>query len=286
MSNHTTEINFSNIPETKTVDNNSNIIIDTPEGMRLISIKDIIYKNYNAEFGPTVENNNISLNNTNNNFFIAASALNINTGLKGAIALYYKMRPSDIREVIVKNVVDYIVPFNFIGANSLNSLYTSSDQILANDGSILLPPGTYRVRSAITFCIRNPGKYYEESLVFVGEPYGCNLYTDITQIDTPKRTMLVGDIKYTPVRALKGKTCITSTVDGFFYICKTARVALRVSTDGNLVLGDGSLDNNVIPKPPLINYAHYNGTTYPAQIMLERVAQDDIYDLLGVNLNV
>jgi hypothetical protein len=30
MSNHTTEINFSVIPETKTVDNNSTIIIDTP----------------------------------------------------------------------------------------------------------------------------------------------------------------------------------------------------------------------------------------------------------------
>jgi hypothetical protein len=179
--------------------------------LRLISINDIIYKNYNAEFGPTVENNTANLNTINDNFFIAASALNINTGLKGSIALYYKMRPSDLREIIIKNVVDYIIPFNFIGANSLNSLYTSSEQILANDGSILLPPGTYRVRSATTFCIRNPGKYYEEAGIFVGEPYGCNLYTNIAQIDTPKRTMLVGDIKYAPVRALRGKTCITST---------------------------------------------------------------------------
>jgi hypothetical protein len=286
MSNNSTEINFSNIPETRVVDNSSKIIIDTEDGLRLIAIEDIVYKNYNAEFGPTVENNTANLNIINDNFFIAASALNINTELKGSIALYYKMRPADLREVIIKNVMDYIIPYNFIGANSLNSFYDSADQILANDGSILLPPGTYRVRAATTFSIRNPGKHYEEAGVFVGEPYGCNLYTNISQIDTPKRTMLVGDIKYAPARALKGKTCITSTIDGFFYICKTARIALRVSTDGNLVLGDGSLDNNALPKPPLINYAHYNGTTYPAQIILERVSQDDIYSLLGVNLDI
>lgn len=285
MSNHTTEITFSDIPASNSFDNTSKIIIDTSDGMRLISLNDVVYKSYNAEFGPTIENNTRSINTINDNFFIAASALNINTELKGSIALYYKMRPSDTREVIIKNAVNYIIPFNFIGANSLNSLYGSSDQILANDGSILLPPGTYRIRAATTFSIRNPGKYYEESGVFVGEPYGCNVYTSISQIDTPARTMLVGDIKYAPVRALRGKTCITSSIDGFFYICKTARIALRVSTDGNLVLGDGSLDNNVIPKPPLSEYAHYSGTTYPAQIMLERVSQDDIYDLLSVNLD-
>jgi hypothetical protein len=285
MSNHTTEINLSNIPSIKMVDNNSKIIIDTSEGIRTIYIKDIIFKNYNAEFGPIVENNTSSLNLINDNFFIAASALNINTDIKGAIALYYKMRPSDLSEVIIKNTINYIIPFNFIGANSLASSYASSDQILSNDGSILLLPGTYRVRAATSFCIRNPGKYYESSGIYVGEPYGCNIATNIAQLDTPSRTMLVGDIKYTPARALKGKRTITSTIDGFFYICKTARVGLRVSTDGNIVLGDGSLNNNVIPKPPLLNYAHYNGTTYPAQIILERVSQDDIYDLLGVNLD-
>ena len=107
MSNHTTEINFSNIPETKIVDNSSKIIIDTEDGLRLIAIEDIVYKNYNAEFGPTVENNTANINTINDNFFIAASALNINTELKGSIALYYKMRPSDLREIIVKNAVLY-----------------------------------------------------------------------------------------------------------------------------------------------------------------------------------
>lgn len=284
MSNHTTEIGFNNIPISTKVSRDDRIIIDTTDGLRLIPIRDILFKNYNAEFGPAIENNTTALNNIEDSFFVSASALNINTDLKGVIALYYKMRPSDIREIIINSVVNYIIPFNFIGANSLSDFYTERVQILSNDGSILLLPGTYRVRAAITFCIRNPGKYYESSGIFVGEPYGCNLTTEIAQIDAPARTLLVGDIKYTPVAALKGKTCITSTIDGFFYICKTARVALRVSTDGNLVLGDGSLNNNVVPKPPLINYAHYSGTTYPAQIILERVAQEDIYDLLGTDI--
>lgn len=283
MSNHTTEINFNNIPVSNTVDSNDNIIIDTPDGMRLISLKDVLFQNYNAEFGPIVEDNNRLINNINDNFFVAASSININTDLKGAIALYYKMRPSDITEVIVKNKINYTIPFNFIGANSLAVLYQAGDQILSNDGSILLPPGTYRVRAVAMFCIRNPGKYYQSSGIYVGESYGCNIATTLNQVDAPARTLLVGDIKYAPARSLEGKTSITSTVDGFFYICKTARVAFKVSTDGNLCLGDGSLDNNVVPKPPLINYAHYNGTTYPAQIILERVSQEDIYDLLGVD---
>ncbi len=283
MSNHTTEINFNNIPVSNTVDSNDNIIIDTPDGMRLISLKDVLFQNYNAEFGPIVEDNNRLINNINDNFFVAASSININTDLKGAIALYYKMRPSDITEVIVKNKINYTIPFNFIGANSLAGLYQAGDQILSNDGSILLPPGTYRVRAVAMFCIRNPGKYYQSSGIYVGESYGCNIATTLNQVDSPARTLLVGDIKYAPARSLEGKTSITSTVDGFFYICKTARVAFKVSTDGNLCLGDGSLDNNVVPKPPLINYAHYNGTTYPAQIILERVSQEDIYDLLGVD---
>lgn len=283
MSNHTTEINFNNIPVSNTVDSNDNIIIDTPDGMRLISLKDVLFQNYNAEFGPIVEDNNRLINNINDNFFVAASSININTDLKGAIALYYKMRPSDITEVIVKNKINYTIPFNFIGANSLAGLYQAGDQILSNDGSILLPPGTYRVRAVAMFCIRNPGKYYQSSGIYVGESYGCNIATTLNQVDAPARTLLVGDIKYAPARSLEGKTSITSTVDGFFYICKTARVAFKVSTDGNLCLGDGSLDNNVVPKPPLINYAHYNGTTYPAQIILERVSQEDIYDLLGVD---
>lgn len=278
------EILISDLPEKDTIDPNDSIIIDTPDGLRDILIRDIVLENYNTSFGPVVENNTVNLNAIDNNFFAAASSLNINTSLKGSIALYYRMSPKDINDIIVKNQVNFTIPFNFIGANSLTSLYPSNEQILANNGGILLPPGTYKTRAIVTLCIRNPGKYYENSGIYVGEPYGCNLTCNLAQVDAPERTLLVGDIKYAPVAALKGKTSIETTVDGFFYICKFARIALRISTDGNLVLGDGSLNNNVVPKSPLINYAHYNGTTYPAQIMLERVSEEDIYDLGGIDL--
>lgn len=283
MSNHTTEVTFNNIPTSNIIDGKDRFILDTPDGMRTIPIKDILFQNSNIDVGSVVEQNTQLLNNIDSNFFVAASSLNINTKLKGAIALYYKMRPSDRVEVIIKNKINYNIPFNFIGANSLFNYINSEDQILSNDGSLLLPPGTYRVRAAVMFCIRNPGRYYKSSGIYVGASYGCNIATTLNQVDAPSRTLLVGDIKYVPARTLEGKTSITSTIDGFFYICKTARVALKVSTDGNISLGDGSLDNNVIPKPPLIDYAHYNGTTYPAQIILERVSQEDIYDLLGVD---
>lgn len=283
MSNHTTELNFNSIPTSNNISVEDRFLLDTPDGMRIIPIKDIIFQNSNIEAGPIVEGNTQLLNGINNNFFVSASSININTNLKGVIALYYKMRPSDRVETIIKNKINFNIPFNFIGANSLASLYNRDDLILSNDGSILLPPGTYRVRAVAMFCIRNPGRYYKSSGIYVGESYGCNIASTFNQIDSPGRTLLVGDIKYVPARTLEGKTSITTTVDGFFYICKTARVAFKVSTDGNISLGDGSLDNNVIPKPPLLNYAHYNGTTYPAQIILERVSQDDVYDLLGVD---
>lgn len=278
------EIIISDLPYKEIIDPSDSIIIDTPDGLRDILIRDIVFDNYNTSFGISVERNTDNLNNIDNNFFIAASSININTSLRGAIALYYRMSPKDINDIIVKNKINYIIPFNFIGANSLRDLYSPSEQILSNNGSIFLPPGTYKVRAVASFCIRNPGKYYENSGIFVGEPYGCNITCDIAQVDAPERTLVVGDIKYAPVAALKGKTSIETTIDGFFYICKFARIALRVSTDGNLVLGDGSLNNNVVPRPPLINYSHYSGTTYPAQILLERVSEEDVYDLAGADL--
>lgn len=283
MSNHTTEITINDIPSQQVIDNKDKIIIDTQEGLKTIALENIVFKNYNTEFGPIIEKNTALLEEINNNFFNAVSGVNINTKLKGAIALYYKMKPSDLTDVIINNKVNYNLPFNFIGANSLADLYTSSQPIISNDGSILLPSGTYRVRAVASFCIRNPGKYYDYTGVYVGEPYGCNITTDIAQVDAPARVLLVGDIKYSPVRALEGKISLTSTVDGFFFLCKTARIAFRVSTDGNITLGDGSINDNRPIKTNLLNYAHYNGITYPAQIIIERVSQDDIYDIFGTD---
>jgi len=279
MSNNSVELNFNSIPTYYNFDSNDKILIDTSDGMRVISIKDIKFKNYNCEFGPQVELNTELLKEINNSFFIAASALNSEKRATGYISLYHNSDPSLDKEVIIKNVNNFVIPFNTVGANSLKNIYPPEKSVIRDGSSILLLPGTYKVRAAVSFVVRNPGRYYESSGIYAGEPYGCNIYLNLAQIDPPERTMIVGDIKYAPAKALKGKTTITSTLDGFFYICKTARVALRASTDGNVSLGDGSIDNNIIPKPSLLNYIHYKNITQPAQIILERVSEDDIYNL-------
>jgi hypothetical protein len=283
MSNDSIAITFNSIPTFNEIDPNDKIIIDTPEGMRTISLKDIRFKNYNCEFGAQVELNTQRLNQINDSFFIAASALVPAQSTTGHISLYYKLDPTLEKEVIIKNTNNFIIPFNFVGANSISNLYPINTSIIRDEGSIFLLPGTYKVRAAVSFVVRNPGRYYEYTGEYAGESYGCNIFLNLAQIDPPERTMLVGDIKYVPAKALKGKTTITSTIDGFFYVCKPTRVALRASTDGNVSLGDGSIDNNVVPKPSLLDYIHYKNITNPAQLMLERLSTEDIYSLLGVS---
>lgn len=285
MSNHTTEIGFSNIPVLNIIDDNDKIIIDTPDGIRTVKIKDIVFKNYNTTFGVNVEKNTNNINQIETDFYVKADALNPVTKTKiGAISLFYKSDPRFDKEVVIKNSLNHIIPLNFLGANSMQEEYPSGSSTISEEPGILLLPGTYRIRAAACFCIRNPGRYYSQTGLYAGEPYGCNIYMDLAQIDSPERVMLVSDIKYVPVRALKGKTSVSTSIDGFFYICKTARVALRVTTDGNVSLGDGSIDNNIVPKPPLIDYVHYKNFTYPVQILIERISLQDVHNLLGVSL--
>jgi len=107
--------------------------------------------------------------------------------------------------------------------------------------------------------------------------------TDLYQYDSPSRSMLISDIKHVPVAGLYGKTAITSTIFGFFNICRTSPVGLRVSTDGNISVGDGSLNVSTIPKPPVGDFAHYYGTSWPVQLTCELIDLEDIFNIGDVN---
>jgi len=278
-------INLNNLPSNNLPQSSDSIVIDTENGLKTINIRDIKFENYNTQFGGLVENTEIGINNVYNDFIEKQSSIETGSKVKDVIVAYFRNSPHLNEDFVAINEVDKVLPVNHLAVNTMKKYYniTRNTDIFSDEG-ILLPPGTYRVRAAASFSVRNPGRYFENTNIFVGDPYGCAIATDIAQLDSPQRSMLVSSIKYIPANYLTGKTSITSTIDGYFNICKTVRVGFRVSTDGNICVGDGSLATPQQPRPDPASFMHYNGISYPIQIIFELISQEDIFGLLGTDL--
>jgi len=277
-------VNLDNLPSNTTPSGDNSIIIDTDTGLKSIAIDNIKFKNYNTQFGSLVDQTEQGINNVYSDFVEQQDNIQAGSKFKEAIVVYYKNSPDLNQDFVIINEVNKVLPVNHLAVNTLEKYYTDNRLNIFSDEGILLPPGTYRVHAAACFSVRNPGKYFENNGIYLGDPYGCAISTDIAQLDSPQRSMIVSDIKHIPAESLTGKTSITSTIDGYFNICKTARVGLRVSTDGNICIGDGSLATPQQPRPEPSTFMHYNGITYPIQIMLELISQDDIFGILGTDL--
>lgn len=277
-------ISFRDLPYNSNVSLDDKLIIDTEDDLTVLPLNKLKISSQNTEFANKIDAISTYIQTAEERFGILLPTYVPRSKFKGAIAAYYSSYPPNNVDFTINNKINIPIPLNHISANALQTYQGSSASGVLLSNAIVIPKGTYKMRSACCFSIRNPGDYYELGGEYVGEAYGCNIVTDFVQYDSPRRTMLVSSIKNIPVIALDSKTTITSIIDGYFYICKTSQVGLRVSTDGNISIGDGSLNTSIVPKPQLINYANYYGVSWPVQLILELLNEEDIFNLGNIDL--
>lgn len=274
----------SDLPQTDTtIPNNKELVIESENGLYKRDLESLRFDRDNLEQANIIENTIKNLTNTSQRFDSISSTIQKRIPFRGAIAAYFNFNPSSNLDFVINRQTNFPLPLNHVAANSTESTGDLNILGLLINNGVVIPKGTYRCRAASTFTVRNPGRYYEEEDVFVGDIYGCNLITDLFQYDSPQRSMLVSDVKHVPVNGLLGKTTITSIIDGYFHVCRTTPIGLRVSTDGNVSIGDGSLNVNVQPKPSVDEFSHYYGNSWPIQLTLELIDVEDIFNLLSVN---
>jgi len=274
----------SDLPQTDTaIPNNKELVIESENGLYKRDLESLRFDRDNLEQANIIENTIKNLSNTSQRFDSISSTIQKRIPFRGAIAAYFNFNPSSNLDFVINRQTNFPLPLNHVAANSTESTGDLNIMGLLINNGVVIPKGTYRCRAASTFTVRNPGRYYEEEDVFVGDIYGCNLITDLFQYDSPQRSMLVSDVKHVPVNGLLGKTTITSIIDGYFHVCRTTPIGLRVSTDGNVSVGDGSLNVNVQPKPSVDEFSHYYGNSWPIQLTLELIDVEDIFNLLSVN---
>jgi hypothetical protein len=274
----------SDLPQTDTtIPNNKELVIESENGLYKRDLESLRFDRDNLEQANIIENTINNLTNTSQRFDSISSTIQKRIPFRGAIAAYFNFNPSSNLDFVINRQTNFPLPLNHVAANSTESTGDLNILGLLINNGVVIPKGTYRCRAASTFTVRNPGRYYEEEDVFVGDIYGCNLITDLFQYDSPQRSMLVSDVKHVPVNGLLGKTTITSIIDGYFHVCRTTPIGLRVSTDGNVSIGDGSLNVNVQPKPSVDEFSHYYGNSWPIQLTLELIDVEDIFNLLSVN---
>ena len=274
----------SDLPQTDTtIPNNKELVIESENGLYKRDLESLRFDRDNLEQINIIDNTINNLSNTSQRFDSISSTIQKRIPFRGAIAAYFNFNPSSNLDFVINRQTNFPLPLNHVAANSTESTGDLNIMGLLINNGVVIPKGTYRCRAASTFTVRNPGRYYEEEDVFVGDIYGCNLITDLFQYDSPQRSMLVSDVKHVPVNGLLGKTTITSIIDGYFHVCRTTPIGLRVSTDGNVSIGDGSLNVNVQPKPPVGEFSHYYGNSWPIQLTLELIDVEDIFNLLSVN---
>jgi hypothetical protein len=257
------------------------VILDTADGIFSTELKNLIFKNYNAEFITAIDDTDLNIEEVSVNMPNILTIADTAKRYSNFLALYYVNKTVDGEDIIINNQVDFLLPTNHIGVNTMEDFYIAKSADVISDKSIYIDSGTYKVTGAAAFSIRNPGEYADEILT---ESYGCNVSTDIRLLDNPQRTMVIGDIKYTPAQRLKGKTSVTTSIDGFFYMCKPGRIGYRVSTDGNLSVGDGSLAA-LSAVNSIQSQRNYNSTSCPVQLILEKISDEDIFNLLSVDLD-
>lgn len=283
--NSTLKITPNDLPRTDeaTVPNNKELIIESENGLYKRDLASLRFERDNLEQVGIVDATINTLYDTKQQFTSVASTITKRLPFRGAIAAYYSFNPSSNNDFVINRKRNFPLPLNHVAVNSTQSTGNNNVQSLLITNGIVIPKGTYRCRAVSSYTVRNPGRYYEEEGVYVGEVYGCNLITDLFQYDSPQRSMLVSDLKHVPVNGLLGKTTITSIIDGYFHVCKTTPIGLRVSTDGNVSIGDGSLNVRTQPKPSVDKFSHYYGNSWPVQLTIELVDVEDIFNLLSVN---
>lgn len=258
-------------------------IIESEDGLYRRKLQDLQFNQSSLEQGAVITETDNKLIAAKNSLANTASTISRRLPFRGAIAAYFNFNPSSNNDFIINRQTNVPLPLNHVAVNSTEYIGDVNVQSLLIANGIVIPKGTYRCRAASAFTVRNPGRYYEQEGIYVGETYGCNLLTDLFQYDSPQRSMLVSDVKHVPVNGLLGKTTITSVIDGFFHVCRTTPIGLRVSTDGNVSIGDGSLNIQYQPRPPVNVFTHYYGNSWPVQLTIELVDREDIFNLLDVN---
>lgn len=278
------KISPNELPQSDTtIPNSKELVIESENGLYKRDLASLRFNSDNLEQINIIDATNNILSNTSQRFDSISSTIQKRIPFRGAIAAYFNFNPSSNLDFVINRQTNFPLPLNHIAINSTESTGDLNVQSLLINNGVVIPKGTYRCRAASAFTIRNPGRYYEEEDVYVGDIYGCNLITDLFQYDSPQRSMLVSDVKHVPVNGLLGKTTVTSIIDGYFHVCRTTPIGLRVSTDGNVSIGDGSLNVNVQPKPSVDKFSHYYGNSWPIQLTLELIDVEDIFNLLSIN---
>lgn len=280
----TLKISPNELPRTETtIPGSKELIIESENGLYKRDLASLRFSKENLEQANIIDTTDNTLANTSQRFDSIVSTIQKRIPFRGAIAAYFNFNPSSNLDFVINRKTNFPLPLNHVAANSTEYTGDINIQSLLISNGIVIPKGTYRCRAASAFTVRNPGRYYEEEDVFVGDIYGCNLHTDLFQYDSPQRSMLVSDVKHVPVNGLLGKTTVTSIIDGYFHVCKTTPIGLRVSTDGNVSIGDGSLNVQVQPKPSVDKFSHYYGNSWPIQLTLELIDVEDIFNLLSID---
>ena len=266
------EINFRDIPEVDTSSGNDEYVLDTEDGMYLIEYDNIIWTNENTTFASTVSANTTAISGLSAQHDTDIDQLNSINKVTKVYAAYYMLSGNGVAGQHIRDSKFVDLPLNFIAADNITTSLSSDECGVTetkSQSAFILPKGTYKCRSAASFTAD----------MYVGRRANI-IMIGLHQDTPPARALLVSDLKYSNVYSATEPSAIVCYMDGFFYINDAVSISMKVSCVGRWYIGDppSSTAWNDATTTPV-----YNNWCAPIQLILEHVADNDVYNLGNQN---
>ena len=162
------------------------------------------------------------------------------------------------------------VPIDKIIVNTFNSQTSTTQRESCNvtlspgTSSLVLPAGLYRAKLVATY------KPFESASTNAA----AWIFTKLKQLTPPETDLLVSN----PAYSTNGLNTISvvNFINGYFYLCKAAEVAVMSTSNVSFVLGAGALRGNLYNELAgdldIINSLDH-AAAYPVSLVLERVGE-------------
>ena len=265
-------ISFRDLPSTSVAAGGDKFVVETADGYRVIDYSNIIFPTNNTTFAVTVSANTTNIDTLSSEHDIRLQSVTDTAKVLPTVTKYFILTAGIPGPTI--NGPGVGLPLNFVQSDNLTVTLSSEDDAACGlntttlaTSSVVLPYGTYRVKGAVSLVAKdiNSGDEFTYALM------------DFVQVTPPFRRLITSNIHTIGSPTIAEQVSVSLYIEGYFYLCKNAEVALRASTRGSFYVGDG-YDVYGMGDPIL------GQRSVPVQLLIEKINDDDVYNIGSVSL--
>lgn len=269
-------MNINNLPRTDYINNGSKFIVNNNDGTFLIDYENVIINVDQITFTDDINKNNAfittlsALHDSNMVLLFDLAYAPFDAASMSVLAVSGSLSGYNSMVYSTFSGSDVPIPLNYIEVNTFSDQTNSTNKDQANTlsiatSSIVIPSGTYRLKTAATFIASLNSDYQDAMWAFM----------KVVRNTPPSRDLLKSNVCYTHGWAANPFNLF---INGFFYTCGDTEISIRVSTLGMVSIGHEAIS---APSTAPAYYIRRRGsikdifgytTIRPIQLTLERLS--------------